>query len=212
MTQYHRLRFFLAIFLLFAGMMPYVSAFTVSSVDVKPSGFQSAGTSMTVISLINFQAAGAKTFPSDSELQMSTDLVDPYWVPIVVLDGKETRLQIEAGEEMILPGEYLSYSPSQSVQLMVTLSGKIPSDRHSGEYIVNILERDSAKNIVSSAHVAMPEVPLIPMTTPTSPTKKPTIMKTYTPIPTDTTQASPVWTGAAIIAIIGAALVVVRRK
>ena len=212
MIQSHRIRLFLVFFLLFACETSCVSAFTVSSVDVKPPGYQSAETSMTVISVINFQAAGATTFPSNSTLRMSTDLVDPYWVPIVVLDGKDTRLSIQAGEELVLPGEYLSYSPSQSVQLMVTLSGKIPSERISGQNIVEIEEKDSGKNVVSSARVAMPEIPLIPLTTPTAPTKKPTAKKTFTPIPTDTTQASSAGIGAGIFAMIGAALLVMRRR
>ena len=211
MTPFHRIGFFLALFLLVTCITPCVSAFTVSSVDVKPPGFQPVGTSMTVISLMNFQAAGAKTFPSDSVLQMSTDLVDPYWLPIVVLDGKETRLPIQAGRELTLSGEYLSYSPSQSVQLMVTVSGKIPSDRTSGQNIVEIQEKDSARNVVSSAHVAMPEIPLISETTPAALTKKPTPVKTFTPIATET-PTSPIGTEAGIIAVIGAALLVVRRR
>jgi hypothetical protein len=212
MNHYHRPWFIPAFFLLLLCMTPCVSAFTVSSVDVKPAGFQPAGTSMTVISVINFPAASAKTFPNSSELRMSTDLVEPYWVPLLVLDGTETRMDIQSGNEFILAGDYLSYPPSQSVQLMVTLTGKIPSDRSAAANILEIQERDSAKNIVSSAHIAMPESAVIPVTTLTAPTKKTTTMKIFTPIPTDTTHASPVGIGAGILAVIGAVLLVLWRR
>jgi hypothetical protein len=212
MKQFLPLSFLLAFFLVFVGMTPCVSAFTVSSVNVGPAGFQPAGTQMNIISIMSFPAAGATTFPQDSELQLSTDLVDSYWVPILIVDGVETRLEIRGGSEMMLAGYNLSYKPSQSVQLMVTLTGKMPSNRHSGDNFLKIQERDSATNIVSTAQVAMPEVTLIPLTTPTVPTKKPTTLKTFTPIPTDTTQASAAGTGAVIIALLGAALLAMRRR
>lgn len=204
---------FLAIFLVFAGIIPCVSAFTVSTVDVTPGGFQPAGTQMNVISIMSFPAAGPTTFSPDSELQMSTDLVDSYWVPILIVDGVETRLEIRGGGEMNLAGYNLSYKPSQSVQLMVTLTGKMPSDRHSGDNFLKIQERDSAANIISTAQVAMPEVTLIPLaTSATVPTKKSTTLKTFTPIPTDTTPASAAGTGAVILALLGAALLAMRQR
>ena len=212
MNRFLKPGFFLAVFLLFSCIVPWGSAFTVSSVDVRPSGFQSAGTPMTVITVIEFPVSGKETFPSSNDLLMSTDLVDPYWVPIVVLDGQETRLEIKAGGEMIVPSWYLSYPSSQELQLMMTLTGKIPSDRHTGDTIVKIQERDAAKNIVSTASVGMPEVPLVSETTQIPPTKKPTSTKIYTPIPTDTPSASMAGAGTGIVALAGAALLVMKRK
>ncbi len=212
MTHFYRSRFLLASLLLLACMAPFVAAFTVSSVNVTPGGFQSAGTSMTVVSILNFPAAGATTFPPDSELLMSTDLIDPSWRAVVAVDGNETPRDVMYGREMTLPGTFLSYLPSQAVQLTVTLSGKMPSDRHPGEAFLKIQERDPAKNIVSGHQVDMPEVPLASLTTPSAPATGSATITTSAPVPAGATPASPAWAGAAAIAMIGSALFVRNRE
>jgi hypothetical protein len=211
MTPFQRLWFFPVFFLLFVGITSCVSAFTLSSVTVTPQGDLAAGTSITVRSTIDFSSAGTGTFPNASELQMRTDLVNPYWIPVLVLDGKETRLEIKAGEEMAIPGWYLSYASSQNVQLLVTVTGNIPANPTSKENLLKIQEVDSAKNVVSTAHIAMPEAPVEPLSTLATPTKKPTIKKTFTPIATDT-PSSPIGNEAGIIAAIGAVLLGMRRR
>lgn len=215
MKQFHQLYLFLAVFLLFAWITPWGSAFTVSSVSVDPPGFQLAGTPMTVNTVIHFYSEPTGNFPKENELQLSTDLVDPHWVPVLILDGVETHLDVTSGDELTIPGWYLSYSPSQKVELVVKLTGNIPSNRKPGENLVEMQERDSAKTVVSSAHIAMQEVPLETLSTQTtqiSPTKKPTTMKVFSPLATDTTPASPAGTGMAVIALAGAALLVMKRK
>jgi hypothetical protein len=213
MTLFHRLRFIPVFFLLMMGITSCVSAFTLSSISVSPQGDQAAGTPMTVRSVIDFSSGGNATFPQASELQMSTDLADPYWIPVLVLDGKETRLEITAGGELVLPGWYLSYASSQNVQLVVTVTGKIPANPTIRQNLLKIQENDADKNVVSSAHVAMPEAPVIPQSAVSTPIKKPTTKKTFTPIATATsTQESPLGTGAAVLATTGAALLGMRRK
>jgi hypothetical protein len=211
MTQFHRLSIFPAIVLLLACIMPYVSAFTVSSVSIDPPGNQAAGTPITVRSVIDFSSAGNGTFPQASELQMSTDLVNPYWVPVLDLDGKDTHMDIKAGGEMTIPGWYLSYPSSQNVQVMVTVTGNVPADPTPKQNLLKIQELDADKNVVSTAHIAMPEAPIMTQSTVSAPTKKPTTKKTFTPIATDT-PASPATTLAAVLATIGSALLVVRRR
>ena len=211
MTSIHRLSIFLAICLLFTCIPFGVSAFTVSSVTIDPPGNQAAGTAMTVRSVIDFSSSGNGTFPPASELQMSTDLSKPYWVPVLVLDGKDTHMEITAGESLTIPGLYLSYPPSQNMQLLVTVTGNIPPDPSPKQNLLQIQELDSSMNVVSTAHIAMPEAPMMPLSTPSLPTKKPTIKKTFTPIATET-PTSPGCTGAGIIAIMGAALLGMRRK
>lgn len=209
MIQFHRLRFIPAVFLLLTCITPYVSAFTVSSINVNPSGDQAAGTPLTVNVVINFSSKGTETFPKASELQMSTNLVDAHWVPVLVLDGAETRLEEESGTSLTLPGWYLSYPSGQRTELIVSLTGNIPSNP-SGQNLLKIQEADSSNRVVTTAHV---EMPATPVTTRATPTKKPTTKKIFTPIPTDTpTQESPIGTGAGIIAIIGAARCVMKRK
>ena len=219
MTLFHRLRFFLALFLLCAGIAPCVSAFSVSSTNVNPLGYQAPGTPMTVNASIDFFPKGNVTFPLANELHMSTDLVDPSWAPVVVLDGRETHLPQETGESVVVPALYLSYPSEQNVRLLVTVTGNIPANPTSDQDLLKVQEMDSGKNIVSTPHLAMPEVPVMPPSTPaipatlSTPTKKPTIKKTFTPIPTETpTQESPVGISSGIIAITGAVLLVVKRK
>jgi hypothetical protein len=212
MIRFHRYRFFPVIFLLLVGITACVSAFSLSSVTVNPQGNQPSGTSMTVRSVIDFSSGGTTTFPIASELQMSTDLADPYWVPVLVLDGKETRLEIKAGGELVLPGWYLSYASSQNVQLVVTVTGTIPVEPTMRQNLLKIQENDADNNVVSSARIAMPETPVEPLSTFT-PIKKPTTKKIFTPIATATpTQESPISTGAAVLATFGAALLVMKRK
>jgi hypothetical protein len=209
MKQFHRLKFLITIFLLFACITPYVSAFTVSSININPQGYQAAGTPVTVSSAIDFSPEGNETFPSAGELQMSTNLVDAHWVPVLVLNGVETSLPQKTGGSLIFPGWYLSYPSTERVQLKVTLTGTIPMSPSPSQNFLKIQEVDSDKNVVSTAHVDMPATPVTTLSTPTKPMTK-TI---FTPIPTETpTQKSPIGIEVGIIAIIGAAFLVLKQK
>ena len=212
MKPFPQFYLFLAVFLLFACITPGGSAFTVSSVSVDPPVFQLAGTPMTVNTVIHFYSGPTGNFPKENELLLSTDLVDPHWVPVLILDGVETHLDVTSGDELTIPGWYLSYPPSQKVELVVKLTGNIPSNRKTGENLVEMQERDAAKTVVSSAHIAMQEVPLETLSTQATLTKKPTTLKVFTPLSTDTTPASPVGTGSVILAVTGVALLVMKRQ
>jgi hypothetical protein len=202
-----------AFFLLLACIIAGVSAFTMSSVTVNPRGEQAAGTPLTVSAVIDFPSAGTDTFPPDNELRMSTDLRNPQWAPVLVLDGVETNLLRESRESIPLAGYYLSYPPGQTVQVRVTLTGNLPEDVSPGRDLLNVQELDSGKNILKTARLDLPATPAIPVTILQAPTKKPTIKKTFTPIPTDTTPpASPALACAGILAITGAAFLRMRKK
>ncbi len=213
MTPIHRLSIIPAVLFLIVCLTLPVAAFTVSSVTVDPPGNQAPETPMTVRSVIDFPRTGSNvTFPATNELQMSTDLTSPYWVPVLVLNGKEIRLEIKAGRETTVTGYYLSYPAYQDVKLMVTVTGNVPDNPVPSQNLLTIEETDADKNMVSTAHIAMPEAPFMTIATP-SPTKKPTVKKTFTPIATATpTQASPAGTGAAVIAVAGAVLLGMKRK
>jgi hypothetical protein len=194
-------------------MTPCVSGYTISSTKVNPPGYQAAGTPMTVMFVVDFPWRGNETFPQGSELQGSTDLDEAYWVPVLVLDGEDIRMTVQSGKSLVISGWYLSYPSYQDVHLMVTLTGKIPATPSSKQDLFRIQETDSAKNIVSTAHVEMPEAPIMtPSTALPAPTKKSTTQKIFTPIPTATsTPQSPIGIEAGIIAIMGAALLGMRR-
>jgi len=215
MKQIHNLKFFLAFFFLFACIMSYVSAFTVSTVDVDPPGNLVAGTPVTVTVMIDFPSrGGTETFPATDDLQVSTNLEGQHWEPVLNLDGVETHLQQNAGDSLTISGWYLSYSPGQKERLRVTLTGTIPANPSPRQDLVNIQEVDSGKNVITTARVAMPEAPFMAPSTTTIPTKKPTATKKiFTPIAMGTpTPASPLGTGAGIIAAFGAAFLVMKRK
>lgn len=213
MKQFHRPSFFLVIFLLFICITPYVSAFTVSSVTVRPGGYQAAGTPMTVTFVVDFPWQGNETFPRNSELLMSTELDEASWVPVLVLDGVDTRMAGQAGRSMVISGGYLSYPSYQDLQLVVTLTGKIPKNPSPRQDLLKIAETDSVKNVVSTARIEMPEAPIVTPSSPLTATKKPATIKTFTPIAADTpAQESPAGIVTAIISATGAALLVIKRK
>ncbi len=222
MKEFHRPGLLLAVCLLALGMMLPVSAFSVSSVVISPPGNPAPGTSMTVSFLVDFPKGGTESFPATSELKMRTDLAEAYWVPVLVLDGEDTRLTIQSGESCVVSGWYLAYPAYQDVHLKVTVTGKIPENPSGRQDLMRINEVDSTQNSVATAHIAMPEAPMMSLPVQTAPpvksggtaatTKPRTTVRTFTPIPTDTTPASPSAAGAGILAMIGAALLVLRRK
>jgi hypothetical protein len=211
MKKNHLLIIVPAFFLLLACIMAGVSAFTLSSVYVTPRGEQAAGTPLTVNAVIDVPSSGSETFPSDHELLMSTDLVNPRWAPVLVLDGVETGLLQESAGSMTVSGYYLSYPSGQTAQLRVTLTGNLPADVSPGRDLLKVQEQDSGKNVVKTARLDMPATPA-PTVLPVL-TKKPTTKKTFTPVPPDTTTpASPAMACTGILAITGAAFLVIRRR
>ena len=197
----------LAIFFFFSTITLSVSAFTVASIYVTPRGDQPAGTRVTVNATIDFSSPGTETFPQDNELQMSTDLADPHWLPVLVIDGVKTNLTEQSGSTLILPGWYLSYPSKQTAQIRVTLAGTIPSDRPSGQDILKVQELDSGYHVVSTAHVEMPAAPAL------KPAQKTATPQIFTPIPADTpARQSPLGVGCGIIAILAALLPGIKRK
>lgn len=131
-----------------------VSAFSVSSVSIDPSGSLTPGTSVIVTYKILFSASGGETFPSGSELQMSTDLESPKWTWILILDSIENPRPDETGRMLSLSGFELAYPASVEESIRVTLEGKVPSvEQTTNKTIIRIQEVDSNGNIVTSSKV-----------------------------------------------------------
>jgi hypothetical protein len=130
------------------------SAFTVSSVSIDPSGSLIPGDSVIVTYKIQFTASGGETFPSGSELQMSTDLESPKWTWLLVLDTIENPRPDETGRMLSLSGFELSYPASVEESIKVTLEGKVPSvAQTTNKTIIRIQEVDSNNNVVASSKV-----------------------------------------------------------
>jgi hypothetical protein len=198
--------------LLVIGMVPVVSAFTLTSITVTPQGNQPPGTPLTVNAVIDFPAEGGQSFSAADELRLSTDLLNPRWTPVLVLDGTETSLPDGNDASLAIAGDYLSYPASQDMRLRVKLTGTIRAYPVPGQNLLNVQETDANRRVVSSARVAMPETP-VPVITGSVWTRKPTTKVVFTPIETaPPTQASPFGTGAGILALFIVALHVVRRR
>jgi hypothetical protein len=225
MKQFHRLKFLLAFFLLFACVTPFVSAFSVSSMSVDPSGSLTPGTPVIVTFKVDFSASGKETFPSanellmstdlfkgdfsasgkdtfppDNELQMSTDLDSPTWSYSLVLDGVDTLQPSNTGRILSVSGWVLSYPTS----------AKNPSIAKTFESLKVTLEgkapavSQTTKNIIKIAeydsHSNVISSSVI--------TQQMPVASTPTPTPT---HESPIGIEAGIIATIGAALLIMKR-
>jgi hypothetical protein len=129
-----------------------VSAFTVSSVAIDPSGSLTPGTPVTVSYKVDFQSGtGSTTFSSSNDLQMTTDLEKPQWTYTILLDGIENPRQPTGGRTLTLTGFELSYKAGIEESVRVTLQGTAPSVTSTTEKtIVKIQEYDSSNSPIES--------------------------------------------------------------
>jgi hypothetical protein len=131
-----------------------VSAFSVSSITVDPSGSLVPGTSVLVSYKVDFSASGDETFPSSNELQMSTDLDQAIWSYSIVLDGIDQPQPSGSGRVLSVSGWILSYPSSVEESLKVTLEGKAPTvSQTTNKTMIKIQEIDSRNNVISSTVV-----------------------------------------------------------
>jgi hypothetical protein len=142
----------LAAILLF--LVPAVSAFTVTSVTIDPSGSLTPGTPVMVSYKVQFAASSGETFPGGSELDMSTDLENPKWTWTLILDGVENPRPQAGGRQLSLSGFELAYPSKVDESIRVTLEGKAPAvERTTNKSVIKIQEVDSNGNIVESSKV-----------------------------------------------------------
>jgi hypothetical protein len=132
-----------------------VSAFTVSSVTIDPSGSLTPGTPVTVSYKIDFQSGtGSTTFSSSNEMLMSTDLTSPKWTYTILLDGVENPRQPTGGKTLDITGFELSYKSGIEESVRVTLEGTAPTvDKTTDKTIVKIQEIDSGGSAIESTTV-----------------------------------------------------------
>lgn len=142
----------LGTFLLF--LVPVVSAFTVSNLNIEPSGSLTPGTAVMVSYKLEFSSTGDLTFSEDNELQMSTDMEKPKWTWTLILDGIETPQPQESGRMLSLSGWVLGYPAKTDESVRVTLEGTVPSvDKTTNKTIIRIQEVDSKNNVIESSKV-----------------------------------------------------------
>ncbi|OPX63624.1 MULTISPECIES: hypothetical protein [unclassified Methanoregula] len=214
MKQDHRPEIILALILL-TVIIAGVSAFTLAETSVSPLGYQPAGTPVTVTAVIDFPRKDltSDTFPASHDLVISTGLSGARWEPVLVLDGRQTRLPQENGGTLTIGGMYLSYPGTQELKVHLTLTGTMPADVSPTKDFLRVQETDAQKNILATSSIAMPEVPLVVPTESLLPTTVPTTRKLPTPLPTTSpTPQSPDGFFPVIVAAAGAALMAMRQN
>ena len=162
--------------ILLALSVQVVSAFSVSTISIDPSGYLIPGTPVIVSLKIDFVATGGETFPSSSTLQMITDLENPKWTWTRLLNGVENPQPQAGGKMLELTGWDLSYPSAVEESVRITLEGVAPSvTSTTDKIIVKIQEVDSRNNIVTSSKVEYTRL-VVPTTVPkTVPTTVPTV-------------------------------------
>jgi len=146
------LKWFLLLFVLVAAL-PAVSALSVSTVSVSPSGDFTPGTTVTASFTIDFSTSGDETFPADDYLTLSTDLDNPNWNVVLVLNEIDNPQPVDNAKTIDLSGWVLSYDPDDVEESMrVTLTGTAPSVTSTTEKtIVEVSQLDSNGNLVDEA-------------------------------------------------------------
>jgi hypothetical protein len=133
--------------------VPAVSAFTVEGMTIDPSGSLTPSTPVTVSFKVGFAASSGETFPSGSDLVMTTDLTDAKWTYTIILDGVENPRNPLGGKTLDLSGFELSYPSKVDESIRVTLEGTAPTvDTTTLKDMVLLKELDSNGNIVSSVN------------------------------------------------------------
>jgi len=159
---------------------PVVSGFSVSSISIDPSGSLTPGTPVMVSYKIQFAASSGETFPSGSELQMSTDLEKPKWTWTLILDGIENPRPQTSGKMLSLSGFELSYPSKVEQALRVTLEGTAPTvDKVANKSIIKIQEADQNNNIIESSKVDRTAMVINPAEAKTAIAAKRTDLQTF---------------------------------
>lgn len=128
-----------------------VSAFAVSSITIDPSGSMTPGTPVIVSFRVDFTATGDVTFPSDNELQMTTDLEKPKWTITLVRDGVDEPQPDNSGRAITVSGWVLSYPSEVEESLRVTMEGTAPPvTTTANKTIIQVQEFDSHNNLVGT--------------------------------------------------------------
>ncbi len=123
-----------------------VSAFSVESVSIDPSGSLTPNTPVTVSFKIE-----AEDFTSDDEIQIFTDLEKPKWTYTIIVNGIENLRPVEGGRTLTISGFELSYKSGDEVVVRVTLEGVAPSvETTSDKTLVRVTEYNDNKAITSS--------------------------------------------------------------
>ena len=126
-----------------------VSAISVETVTVDPSGSLTPGTPVTVQFKID-----ASGFPSGGEIRLFTDVDNPKWTYTIIVNGIENIRPVEGGRTLAISGFELSYKTSDDVSVRTTLEGVAPPvTQTTNKTIVRITEYDANGKPLTSSQV-----------------------------------------------------------
>jgi hypothetical protein len=130
--------------------IPAVSAFTVSSVSIDPSGSLIPGTPVTA----SLKIENSGIFPSGDDLQFYTDLENPKWTYTIIVNGIENPRPVMGGRTLTIVGFELAYKSSDDVGVRVTLEGKAPAvTETTDKSIIRIQEMDAQGRAITTTKV-----------------------------------------------------------
>ncbi len=152
---------------LLAVIVSGVSAFTVSSIIVNPSGTLDPGDPVNISYTV--YAASGVAFPSYDDLQFVTELNDPVWSYTIAVNGVKNVRPVEGGRVLTISGFELSYQNRDEVIVTVSLAGDIPPGWAPGanRTLVRIQELDSRGAVIPSSVVVIDRFIGLPTPTPT---------------------------------------------
>jgi hypothetical protein len=127
-----------------------VSAISVASVSIDPSGSLTPGTPVTV----SFKIENSGVFPSEGEIQFFTDLDKPKWTYTIIVNGVENLRPVMGGRTLSISGFELSYKTSDDVSVRMTLEGVAPTVTQStNKTLIRVTEYDANGKAITSTQV-----------------------------------------------------------
>ena len=152
---------------LLAFLVPGVSAFTVSSVSLSPSGTLNPGDPVNISYTV--YAASGVAFPSYDDLQFVTELSDPAWTYTIGVNGVKNIRPVTGGKVLTISGFELAYQNQDEVIVLVSLAGRVPSGAAPGANttLVRIQELDARGYAIPYSVYVIDHLIGLPTPTPT---------------------------------------------
>lgn len=130
------------------AISPVLAGVDVGYVNVKPAGdLESGKTNVTADFQIDFVSTAGETFPSDENILLSTQLDNPIWNYVIVLDGVENPRPASSKSQLSLTGWELSYKDKEE-QVKVSLKGNAPKVNSSKQIELVSISTTGANNKV----------------------------------------------------------------
>jgi len=126
-----------------------VTAMTVSSITVDPSGSLTPSTPVSVTFKIQ-----ASSFPSGGEIQLYTSLDNATWTYTLLVNDIENLRPVSGGHNLAISGFELAYKMSDDVAVRINLAGNAPSvTQTTDSTILRVTEYDANDRAVTSSQV-----------------------------------------------------------